>query len=72
MIRFNLKTLIADKEFLENRRITYDEISRHTGLSKPTLSKIATKKGYNVTSSNIEKLCRFLDCDFNDFMTLID
>jgi putative transcriptional regulator len=71
MIRFNLKNLIADKEFKEGRKINYDEISEYTGISKPTLSKIATKRGYNITSDTVEKICNYFGCKIEDFMVIV-
>ena len=43
MIKYNLKALISDKEFKDNKKITYEDISRETGISRQTLSKIASK-----------------------------
>lgn len=71
MIKYNLKALIADKEFEENRKITYDDISRETGISKVTLSKIAKRRGYDTAVSNIEKLCLYFNCDINEFVTIV-
>lgn len=61
MIRFRLKELIADREFRENRRITFDEIAKATGVHRTTLSKIANQKGYNTTTEVLDKLCAFFD-----------
>lgn len=61
MIRFRLKELIADKEFKENRRITFDEIAKATGVHRTTLSKIANQKGYNTTTKVLDKLCAYFD-----------
>lgn len=71
MIKYNLKALIADKEFEENRKITYDDISKETGISKVTLSKIAKRRGYDTAVSNVEKLCLFFNCDITDLITII-
>lgn len=71
MIKYNLKALIADKEFREERKINYEEISAATGISKPTISKIASKKGYYTSTENIEKLCRYFDCTPDQLMTII-
>lgn len=59
MIRFRLKELIADKEFKEGRRITFDEIAKFTGVHRTTLSKIANQKGYNTTTEVLDKLCEY-------------
>lgn len=61
MIRFRLKELIADREFRENRRITFDEIAKATGVHRTTLSKIANQKGYNTTTEVLDKLCAYFD-----------
>ncbi len=71
MIKYNLKALIADKEFNENIKITYEIISNATGISKTTLSKIASKRGYKTNSENIEKLCQFFECTPDQLMTIV-
>ena len=71
MIKYNLKALISDKEFKESRKINYEEISSVTGISKPTISKIASKRGYYTSTENIEKLCIYFDCTPDELMTII-
>ena len=39
MIKYNFKSLIAEKKHREKRNITYREISSHTVISKVKLSK---------------------------------
>lgn len=63
MIRFLLKERIAEKEFNEKRRITLDEISRETDISRHTLSRMQNKFGYNTTTDNLDRLCKFFDCE---------
>lgn len=62
MIRFYLRERISEKEFLEKRKITLDEISANTGISKNTLSRIQSKFGYNTTTDNLNKLCKYFGC----------
>lgn len=71
MIKYNLKSLILDKEFKENRKVTYDDITGATGISRQTLSHVASKRGHNVTAEIIEKLCRYFKCTPNDLMTIV-
>jgi len=71
MIKYNLKALISDKEFRDDKKITYEGISKSTGISRQTLSKIASKKGYNTSSENIEKLCQYFECTPDDLMTIV-
>lgn len=62
MIRFRLKEVIADEEFMQGRRITLEEISKATGIHRTTLSKIANARGYNTTTDNLDRLCTFFHC----------
>ena len=69
MIRFRLKELIADKEFNEGRRITYEDISKATGVHRTTLSKIANQKGYNTTTDVLDKLCIYFGVSLDKVAT---
>ncbi|RLW62239.1 MAG: transcriptional regulator [gamma proteobacterium symbiont of Stewartia floridana] len=62
MIRYRLKELIADMEFRENRRVTMDEITAKTGISRPTLSRIANVRSYSTTTDILDRLCEFFGC----------
>lgn len=68
MIRFRLKELIADKEFREEKRISIETISQETGIHRSTISRIASQKGYNTTTDNIDKLCDYFDCSVEKIM----
>lgn len=65
MIRYRLKELIADKAFQEDRRITLDEIVEQTGISRPTLSRIANVKGYSTTTDILDRLCGYFECSLD-------
>lgn len=66
MIRFKFKELIAERSFQEGRRITFDEVSKETGIHRTTLSRLSNVKGYNVTTDVIDKLCTFFDVQVAD------
>ena len=66
MIRFRIKELLADKEFNEGRRITWDEVSTATGVHRTTLSKLANQRGYNTTTEILDKLCQYFGVDIGD------
>ncbi len=68
MIRYHLKRLIADMEFIEKRRIGLTEISEKTGIHLSTISRIANQKASNTTIGNIEKLCAFLKCEIQELI----
>ena len=71
MIRFRLREMIIDKEFKEGRRITLEEIARGTEIQRTTLSRISGQRGYNTTTDNIDKLCRFFGCSVDKLMEYI-
>jgi len=72
MIRFKIKELIADKEFSSGKRVTVKEISELTGIGRGTLSKMINQKGANTTLENIDRLCKFFNCEIQDVVTYID
>ena len=71
MIRFLLKERIADKEFSEKRRITMDEISNSTGISRQTLSRMLNTHGYNATTDSLDRLCDFFGCELSEIATRV-
>jgi putative transcriptional regulator len=68
VIRYKLKELIAQKSFVEDRRVTLDEVAEATGISRNTLSRIANTRGYGTTTAVIDKLCGFFDCEISALM----
>jgi putative transcriptional regulator len=71
MIRFRLKELISNEEFRTGKRITLGSIALATGIKQPTLSRIAGTRGYNTTTDNIDKLCRYFGCTVGDLMEYV-
>ena len=72
MIRFFLRERMADKGFQENRRITLDDVVLDTGISKNTLSRISSTKGYNTTTENLDRLCKYFGCSLSDLAVYVD
>ena len=71
MIRFKLKELLAEKAFTEGKKTNLDELSKMTGVNKSTLSRISAVRGYNTTTDNIDKLCRYFDCPVSNLMEYV-
>ena len=71
MIRFRLREMIVDREFREGRRTTLVEIAQETGIQRTTLSRISGQRGYNTTTDNIDKLCRFFGCSVDKLMEYV-
>lgn len=62
MIKFRLKEMMAKLEVEHGRKLTFDLLSRYTGISRQTLARIASPKGCNTSTENMERLCRFFRC----------
>ncbi len=72
MIKYNLKELIAKKEFQDKRHISISDVAKEVGISRPTLSKIANAKGtYSTKTEYIEKLCQYFECTLDEIMTIL-
>jgi putative transcriptional regulator len=71
MIRFKLKETLAEKAFRDGKRINLDELSEATGVNKSTLSRISSVRGYNTTTENIDKLCRFFGCSVDKLIEYV-
>lgn len=61
MIQVLLTELMAQKGRQEGRRITYEEVSRATGIHRTTLTKIADPRGHNVRTDIVDKLCVYFE-----------
>lgn len=71
MIRFRFKERLAEKEFQERRVITINEVARESGIHRATLSKIANEPGYNTGTDNLDRLCRYFDCNIGEIVEYI-
>ena len=50
--------------------LTYQMLSKRTGLSRATLESMATRRGYNASLSTIERICVALHCSPGDLLAL--
>ena len=72
MIRVLLKQLLDEKAFNERRRITLNEVSDVTGISRATLTRIANVPGYNTNTDTIDTLCKYFACTPEELLLYID
>jgi len=63
LIRVLLKQMLDDKSFAEKRRITLNEVSKETGISRATLTRISNVPGYNTNTDTIDALCKYFECN---------
>lgn len=72
MLKYKLKQLLAEKEFNERRSITLLEVAAETGINRMTLSKIANRPGANVTTDNLDRLCRYFGCRLDELVEYVE
>jgi putative transcriptional regulator len=72
MIRIRLKQLIDEKAFKERQRITLLDVAKATGVSRPTLTRIANVPGYTTNTDTIDALCKYFGCQPGELLQLID
>ena len=66
MIRFKIRELMSEKAFQEGKRLTFEEVSQATGINRTTLSKMASPRGHNTTTDNLDRLCEYFGCSVCD------
>ena len=71
MIRFRLQELLAEKQFREGRRATLTELSETTGINRVTLSKMVNQRGYSTVTDNLDKLCKFFNCEVGELAEFV-
>lgn len=62
MIRILFKQLLDEKSFQERKLITLGDVSKETGISRSTLSRLSNIPGYNTNTDTLNTLCRYFDC----------
>lgn len=60
--------MMAKLEVEYGRRLTFEMLSKYTGISRQTLARIASPKGCNTSTENMERLCRFFKCGADQLM----
>ena len=66
MIRFRIQELLAEKQFREGRRLSITELSAATGINRVTLSKMINQRGYSTVTDNLDKLCKYFECELQE------
>ena len=66
MVRFKIQELLAEKQFKEGKRVTLIEVSEATGINRMTISRMINNRGYSTVTDNLDKLCKFFNCNLED------
>jgi DNA-binding Xre family transcriptional regulator len=63
VIRVRLReAMLKRQRAAGNRRVTYEWLSKETGLSRATLEAMGSRPSYNPRLSTIERICVALEC----------
>lgn len=71
MIRVKLREALETAEARLGERITYDQLSQLTGLSRATLEAIGSRASYNPRLSTIDRLCEVLGCGLAEILEIV-
>ena len=64
MIKNNIKKLLEQ----QNKSIYW--LEKQTGITYPTLFKLANNKSESIKFSNLEKICNAIGCTFDQIFTI--
>lgn len=68
MIEVRLREVLNTYYRRTGKRLTYSELAERTGLSRPTLESMASRRGYNASLASIDKLCCVLECRIDELL----
>ncbi|MGQ0442200.1 MAG: helix-turn-helix domain-containing protein [Methylophilaceae bacterium] len=63
MIYIQIQDVLKAKRKAWGHKITLNEVSISTGISRTTLFRIMKNEGYSTVTDHIDKLCEFFDCE---------
>lgn len=67
-IKNRFKILLAQKEAADDRKYTYDDIRKETGISPTTLSNYAQGTVTRFDEPTLVALCKFFDCELAELI----
>lgn len=68
MVKSQLRSLIAQKEQQENRRLSLREIQAATKISYSSLSRLANGHMSRFDIALLDALCEYFNCDVGDIL----
>lgn len=71
MIQFRLRQLMEDYRLRTGQRTSYRAIETETGISKTTLSAMASQTMKQVGLNTIDGLLDYFDCEPNDLIVRV-
>jgi len=70
-VQFRLKELMAERERVTGKRITYRMLRDATGISTNTLHKAATNQQKRVGFGVLARLCDYFGCHLGDLLVYV-
>jgi putative transcriptional regulator len=70
-IKNKLRLLIADKEYRENRKISYRTVAQEADIPLSVLTDYTSQKVKRFDVKTLEKLCRYFDCQPGDLLEYV-
>ena len=71
MIRSRMKRLRLDKEEQEGRKLSYEVISKETGLSKGVIVRLMNSNFERIETPTINALCAYFACGVGDLLEYV-
>ena len=71
MIRSRMKRLRLDKEEQERRKLSYEVISKETGLSKGVIVRLMNSNFERIETPTINALCAYFACGVGDLLEYV-
>jgi putative transcriptional regulator len=71
MIYIQIKELIQANKAQFGRKITLNEVSAATGISRMTLFRMMKNNGYNTLTDHLDKLCAFFECEIHQLVKYV-
>ena len=71
MIYIQIQDVLKAKRKAWGRKITLNEVSVTTGISRTTLFRIMKNEGYSTVTDQLDKLCTFFECEINELVKFV-
>ena len=68
MVEIKLREAMEAYRARTGQRLTYDGLSKKTGLSRATIEALGSRSNYNTTLATIDRLCTALECSVGELL----
>lgn len=68
MIKCQLIGLLSRRQIQEQRKITYREVARATGLQASTVTRMANNQVTRFDADTLSALCAYFECELGELL----